>query len=130
MSFIKKVKVTLNPLAPYWKEQSVAGPGPTGGLVQFFIFPDKNPSQVRKEVLSRKLQIYIQTLLSDEVIYVKKSEGVLRARRRKLVTVCLVDEAECRLQWEVPFASVLRLDMAIVNDHFKNNIASEGRPSS
>ena len=113
-----------------WKEQSVAGPDPEGGKVQFYISPDKNPAQVRKEVLSRKLQTYIQSLLPEETIFVKKTEGVLRARKRKVVTVCLVDEVECRLDWEVPFASVLRLDMAVINDHFKNIIASEGRPSS
>ena len=113
-----------------WKEQSVAGPDPGRGKVQFFISPDKNPAQVRKEVLSQKLQVYIQSLLPEETIYVKKTEGVLRARKQKLVTVCVVDEVSCRLAWEVPFASVLRLDMAVINDHFKNNIASEGRSSS
>ena len=107
-----------------WKEQSVLGPDNV--KIQFFISPDKNPAQVRKEVLSKKLQLYLEGLLPNEAVFCKKASGTVLTRKRKLVSVVIVDEFAVKLDWSVPLAAVLKLDHGAIEHHFKSVIAAAG----
>jgi hypothetical protein len=100
--------------------------GPDNVKIQFFISPDKNPAQVRKEVLSKKLQLYLEGLLPNEAVFCKKASGTVLTRKRKLVSVVIVDEFAVKLDWSFPLAAVLKLDHGAIEHHFKSVIAAAG----
>ena len=99
--------------------------GPLGVAIRVYVSPDENPAQVRKEVLSKKLQTFIGTLLQEEV-WCKQETGTFLVNKRKVVSVVIVDEHSSRLDWFVPTAAALKLDMAAIELHFKSEVCSFG----
>ena len=70
-----------------WKTQEVEDS--LGELHKFYINPDKNPSQVRREVLTKHLQGIISDLCpdKDKDFFAKKSSGSIYCERRVVATV-------------------------------------------
>ena len=76
------------------------GPDPSGSVHRYYIVPDKNPAQVRKEVLAKQLQKGIVGLQGwAKPIFVRKSSGTLLVDRRPLVSVNVIDEHRATLVW-------------------------------
>ena len=84
-----------------WKKQDVMGP----------LHPS---TQVRKEVLAKKLQVHIGTYLSPENVRCEKETGTILVNRKKVVSVVIVDDTIARLDWSAPMASFLELDMRVI----------------
>ena len=81
-----------------WKEQAAADP--QNKIHKFYIAPDKNPAQVRREVLSKQLKTGICALEGwTKEVFVRKSSGTLLVDRRPLVTVKIIDENNASLVW-------------------------------
>ena len=80
-----------------WKEQVVRDA--QNIPLQFFVQPDKNGAQVRKEVLAKHLREIVQPLIAEKQIYIKKSTGTLFVDRRPLVSIFVTGEFSARLGW-------------------------------
>ena len=63
-----------------WKKQVAMGPDESE--VEYYISPDKNGAQIRKEVLSKHLRTFLKSLLSKEVS-AKKQTGTIVVDKRK-----------------------------------------------
>ena len=112
-----------------YKTQSVLDA--SGQPVQFFCQPDKNPCQVRREVLSKKLQSYIATLLPDSAIWVRKATGTILVDKRPLVSVRIQNEEDAILHgWNEPKLILHKLDKPAIIEHFKSLVADVPQSSS
>ena len=67
-------------------------------MVQFYVSPDKNPAQIRREILAKEFQKALGQLTPKE-IWCKRATGTLLVDRRRLVTNHIVDESSARLDW-------------------------------
>ena len=70
--------------------------------------------------------MYIEGLLPNEAVFCKKVSGTVLTRKRKLVSVHLVDEFAVKLDWSFPMAAVLKLDHGVFEHHSKSVVAASG----
>ena len=108
-----------------WKPQEVDDSA--GASYSFYVNPDKNPAQMRKEVLAKRLQTIIQPLCIDKELYVKKSSGAIYTDRRVLVSVVLTGEESARLNWCQPKRIECKIDQAVVEEAFGHYVFSGGQ---
>ena len=108
-----------------YKKQSVANQA--GEQIQFFCQPDKSPCQVRKEVLAKKLQAYLRTLVPSTVeVWVRKATGTILIDKRPLVSVRVQNEESAILHgWSDAKLALHKLDKAGISAHFAT-LVSEG----
>ena len=96
---------------------------------KFYVNPDKNPAQVRKEVLAKRLQSIVSPMRVDKTFYVKKSSGSVYCDNRCVATVVLTGEESARIDWCHP----KRLDLKIVQEDVESafsHFVVAGGPSS
>ena len=109
-----------------YKDQFVMSPN----LVEtkFYLNPDKNGCQVRKEVLTKSLKSYLGEHLPQEEFFMRRSDGVIFHGRRPLVQVVVVAEeaSGTRLSWKHAKRVSLNLDQAQVESKFKELVANNG----
>ena len=113
-----------------WKEQSCKDPN--GVSCKFYIAPDKNPAQVRKEVLSKQLKGRIEGLEGwSKEIFIRKSSGTLLVDRRALVSVAIIDEVRASLVWSHAQRIHLGIEQEVVEAMFKDIVGggAGGGPS-
>ena len=91
-----------------WKPQLVECS--LGQEHKFYVNPDKNPAQTRKEFLAKRLQTIISPMCPEKEFFVKKSSGTLYNDRRAVVSVILTGEESARLEWCHP----KRIELKIV----------------
>ena len=96
---------------------------------KFYVNPDKNPAQTRKEVLAKRLQGIISPMCIDKEFFVKKSSGTLYTDRRAVVTVVLTGEESARLEWCHPKRIELKLVQEDVEAAFSQYVVSGGQSS-
>ena len=113
-----------------WKKQACLDD--MGNEVRFFISPDKNPAQIRKEVLSKVLKDLVQSKLASKQVWLKKATGTLFVDRRKLCIVHVPSEnsESTRVEWLHPKRIELGLDDAVIATEFKAAIATREGQSS
>jgi len=110
-----------------WKTQECLDPN--GTTHKFYIAPDKNPAQVRKEVLSKQLKSGIEGLEGwSKEIFVRKSSGTLLVDRRPLVSISIVDENKAALVWTHADRIHLSLDQAGIETMFQNIVGGGAFP--
>ena len=82
-----------------WKPQFV--PNDAGTSIQFYIAPDKNPCQMRREILAKLLKDILQGLATtpDTKFFVKKATGSVYANKRVVVSVIITGPESARLDW-------------------------------
>ena len=78
-----------------WKVQSAMGPNDVP--VQFYCNPDKNGSQVRREVLTKHLRLQLETDYAPRAFFAKRSAGLIFSERRPLATVRVLDETHAAI---------------------------------
>jgi len=98
--------------------------------VQYFVGPDKNAAQIRKEVLAKNLKTFVQGLLQGKEVWIKKETGTLLVDRRRLLSVLVVSESEARIDWAHPKRIELRLDQAQIELEFKNMLGQDAQSRS
>ena len=106
-----------------WKPQVCQG---VGGDVQVFVNPEKNPAQVKKEILTKKLQKFLGSLISEEVSC-SRVLGRCFVKRRRIVSVLIKDESDFILDWDKAQCNILKLEWGIAEAQFR---ADEGGLSS
>ena len=96
---------------------------------KFYVNPDKNPAQVRKEVLAKRLQSFFSPMRVDKTFYVKKSSGSVYCDNRCVATIVLTGEESARIDWCHP----KRLDLKILQEDVESafsHFVVAGGPSS
>ena len=102
---------------------------PNGTTHKFYIAPDKNPAQVRKEVLTKHFKAGISGLEGwTEEIFVRKASGTLLVDRRPLVSISIVDENRAALVWTHANRINLSLDQAGIETMFQNIVGGGACP--
>ena len=110
-----------------WKKQVVLNDADQE--IRFFVAPDKNPSQIKREILSKNLKDIVAKKISKEV-WVNKQMGTLYVDRRKLCVVHIVSEESYRLDWTHTKLHDLGLDEATLSEEFKTfQLGREGSRS-
>ena len=95
------------------------------GMVKFFVNPDKNPAQVRKEVLTRKMQIILGNF-TQEAVSCSRVLGRCFISKRRVVSVIIKDEDSFILDWDKGQCNLQRLEFPKIEVAFR---ASVGMPS-
>ena len=96
---------------------------------KFYVNPDKNPAQTRKEVLAKRLQTIISPMRADKEFFVKKSSGSIYCESRVVATVFLTGEESARIDWCHPKRIELKLVQEDVEAAFSHFVVAGG-PSS
>ena len=96
---------------------------------KFYVNPDKNPAQTRKEVLAKRLQTIISPMRADKEFFVKKSSGSIYCESRVVATVFLTGEESARIDWCHPKRIELKLVQEDIEAAFSHYVVA-GRPSS
>ena len=94
--------------------------------MQFFVNPDKNPCQIRREVLTKALQQICQDALQDVEVFANKPNGNLFVFRKLLCTVLVTGENSAKLQWNLPVFSEYQEALANVEEGFKAVLLNQG----
>jgi hypothetical protein len=98
-----------------WKPQLATGPD---GKVQFFVSPDKNPSQVLREILAKKLMHILTPMMPGKQIFVRKSTGSLFVDRRVVVSIRVLAENDARLTWTPSLVILHKLEQGPITEEF------------
>ena len=110
-----------------WKTQECADPN--GVVHKFYIAPDKNSAQIRKEVLSKKLKDGIENLEGwSKQVFVRKATGTILVDRKPLVSVTIVDENRASLSWMHAQRILLGLDQAAIEAMFQSIVEGGSSP--
>ena len=96
---------------------------------KFYVNPDKNPAQVRKEVLAKRLQCIVSPMRVDKTFYVKKSSGSVYCDKRCVATIVLTGEESARIDWCHPKRIDLNIVQEDVESAFSHYVVAGG-PSS
>jgi hypothetical protein len=110
-----------------WKVQEV--PDDTGHKHQFYVAPDKNPAQMRKEVLTKRIQTILASMSPNKQFFSKKSIGSVYCDRRVVVTVQITGEESARLCWCHAKRIELGIDQASAEEQFAQYIVAGGSGS-
>jgi hypothetical protein len=100
-----------------------------GVKTQFFVGPDKNGAQVKREVLAKHLRVLVQSHVQGKEVWCKKATGTLFVDKRRLVTIHVQDESSARLDWAHSKRIDLKIDQGVVEEAFKA-LLLDGGPSS
>jgi hypothetical protein len=107
-----------------YKEQVVLDD--QGRKVVFFVNPDKNAAQVRREIYTKYLKEIVQQHVEGKVVYAKKPTGTLFLDRRVLCVLHIVSEEEHNIVWMHDRRIMYKLDEAAVAESLKARIAARG----
>jgi hypothetical protein len=101
-----------------WKRQRVSDENDVE--IQFYVQPDKNGCQIRREVFSKLLKDFVQEQLGQaKEVWNKKASGTLFVDKRRLLTVLITGEDSARIDWDHAKRIDLRLDQALVEEKVK-----------
>ena len=106
--------------APKFKQQLVEGPQ---GNVQFFVNPDKNSAQIKKEILCKKLASFLLSFLptSSSATH-SKMLGRVFVSKKRLVSVIIKDESSFTLDWDKGLCNTLKLEWPAVEQAFRSDV--------
>jgi hypothetical protein len=93
---------------------------------KFYVSADKNPAQIRKEVLAKRLQTIISPMCPGKEMGVKKASGSVTVDRRVLVSVQLTGEESARLNWCHAKRIELKIEQEAVEQAFGHFVVSGG----
>ena len=92
------------------------------GQDPFFVNPDKNLAQTRKDILSKKLAMHLQPLVEGDVKAAKISGAILIDGKRRIASLVIKDEFSFDIVWDPVQAGLCRLDTSQVTIAFRNEV--------
>lgn len=110
-----------------WKPQFAKNDA--GTPIQFYIAPDKNPCQIRKEILCKHLKGILVGLSPNAEFFVKKETGSIYSGSRVVVSVIITGPESARLDWCHAKRIELAIDQAEAESSFAQYVVT-GRPGS
>jgi hypothetical protein len=111
-----------------WKKQAVLDD--KSKEIRFFVNPDKNGAQIRREVLTKLLQDLVQNSLAGKEVWAKKPTGTLFVDRRRLCVLHITSEEGFSIEWMHDKRIQLKLDEATISESFKAAVAAKMGQSS
>ena len=105
-----------------WKPQFAKNDA--GTPIQFYIAPDKNPCQMRREILSKHLKTILEKLANNGEFFVKKTTGSVYSGSRVVVSVIITGPESARLDWCHAKRIELAIDQAEAETAFGQYIVS------
>ena len=97
-----------------WKEQKVGVPS---GLVQFFVNPDKNNVQIRKEIITKRFAQFLEPHVGGAKPV--KLSGVVLAGKKRLASIVIKDEVEYDVVWYPSIVESVKIDSVALWNSFK-----------
>ena len=72
-----------------------------GDIHKYYVNPDKNSAQVRREILCKELKDLVAPALTgnNNFVMVQKSTGSIMVNRRVLATIVILDPIKARIHW-------------------------------
>ena len=98
---------------------------------KFYINPDRNGAQIRREILCKELKNLIMAAFPNANLFVQKNSGSVLYKRRVLATVVVIDPISARISWMPAGRIELGLVdevLANVESHFSNLTGGVTRP--
>ena len=99
-----------------WKPQQVKGINDV--FHQFYVQPDKNGAQIKREILSKELANIFSTIVQSSSFFVRKSTGSVFVDRRVLATVHVTGENQAKINWFHPKRIQLNIKQEEVEEQF------------
>ena len=113
------------------KEQNVADD--QGKNIKFYVAPDKNPCQIRREILSKNLCAILASKTSDKEFSLKKATGSVYEgngkNKRVVCSVVITGPESARLDWCYPKRIELGIEQAPVEQEFSGFVLGGGSNS-
>ena len=98
---------------------------------KFYINPDRNGAQIRREILCKELSKILAACFPREKFFVQTNSGSVLFQRRVLATVIVVDPMSARIQWMPAPCILLGLKdevLANVETQFSDIVGGANRP--
>ena len=92
---------------------------PDGADTRVYLDGDKNRKQIRKEVLSRKLQRVLKEKYPNNEFFNRKRDATISSDWVPLARVVVPDPDTFRVEWNLKRATELSIDRAAVDEAFK-----------
>jgi outer membrane murein-binding lipoprotein Lpp len=106
---------------PLFKEQLVDS---SHGPIQFFVNPDKNSAQVKKEVLCKKLATFLQAYLPpNTLVTASRVNGRVFVGQKRAVSILIKDESSFSLDWDRAYCNTLKLEYPVVEQAFRSEVS-------
>ena len=99
-----------------WKPQQVKGINDV--VHQFYVQPDKNGAQIKREILSKELASIFSTIVPSSSLFGRKSTGSVFVDRRVLATVHVTGEDQAKINWFHPKRIQLSIQQEDVEQQF------------
>jgi len=107
-----------------YKEQTVLDD--KNKAVKFYVNPDKNPCQMRREILSKHLRTILASKAVDKDLYLKKTTGSVLENKRAICSVIITGPESARLEWCHPKRIELGIEQAPVEQEFSAFVIGGG----
>ena len=95
-----------------WKKQVVVDD--QDNEINFYVAPDENPCQMRREILSKNLQKIVAGKAVDKEFFLKKATGSIYESKRVVCSVIITGPETARLEWCHPKRIELGIEQALV----------------
>ena len=94
--------------------------------IKFYVNPDKNPCQMRREILSKHLRTILASKVTDKDLYLKKTTGSVLENKRAICSVIITGPESARLEWCHPKRIELGIEQAPVEQEFSAFVIGGG----
>ena len=110
-----------------FKVQRVQGPDAKG--VNFFCNPDKNGSQIRREICAKLLKDVIAESLGDsKQVFVNRAAGTVIIDRKPIAMVVINPDESTTIQWKESRKDVYKLNVDTILAKFNEKATFEVEP--
>ena len=107
-----------------YKEQKCKDP--SGTPCAFYVNPDKNGAQIRKEVQAKLLKGILEAEKPGLQFFLKRDAGVIFVDRKPIASVVVISETRSRVSWNHPHRLLKGVDDAVVTEKFQSAAANGG----
>ena len=90
------------------------------------VAPDKNPCQMRREIISKNLQKIVAWKAVDKQFFLKKTTGSIYENKRVVCSFIIIGPETAQPEWCHPKRIELGIEQALVEQEFSNFVFSGG----
>ena len=94
--------------------------------IKFYVNPDKNPCQMRREILAKHLRSILAPKVADKDLFLKKQTGSVLENKRAICSVIITGPESARLEWCHPKRIELGIEQAPVEQEFSAFVIGGG----
>ena len=94
--------------------------------VKFYVNPDKNPCQMRREILAKHLRAILASKVADKTLFLKKQTGSVLEGKRAICSVIITGPESARLEWCHPKRIEMGIEQVPVEQEFSAFVIGGG----